>query len=316
MERINMENENKNIIRSHHDGDGICSGYFTSFKYPYRIEIWDGNFGDTTGMKKGDIMTDMHPTGDWDGIVIDHHLGKGYPLAHKYKLIYDTVPASLIAWREFKEDIPESEWWKLAIGLKGDGQPELLPYEVFQSCPQLLLKYETSMSDKKSYGKYYSMYDYVFHHLSAPVNAFLRMKDSDGAIKLISESKQPFDIIYSDEANNARSKVNSEFLKIVRNHRTYQFADGKLGLIVFYSKFRMSGYIASALHSSIGVNSLIAINRATNRGSLRGVLADYWEGRLKPLEYLEIGGHSGFKGVTLRKVNTEAFINDLTEMLQ
>ena len=308
---------NENIIRCHHDADGITSGYFTSFKYPYEIQIFDGDFGDSTGMNNGDIMCDMHPTGDWEGIVIDHHSGEnGYPLAHKYKLIYDIVPATLIAWREFKEDIPKTEWWKICIGLKGDGQPELIPFEVFQSCPQLLIEYETSMSDRKSYGKYPSYFDYPFQHLSSPVNAFLRMGDYEGALKLIRECRQPFDMMYSDEANNARGKVNTEFMRIIHNHRAYRFADGKLGLITFHSKYKMSGYIASALQTSIGVDTLVAINRKTNRGSMRGNLALYWKGRLSKLDYVHIGGHPGFMGFQLNNKNVECLIDDLTEMLQ
>ena len=115
----------------------------------------------------------------------------------------------------------------------------------------------------------------------------------------------------------AKSKVNSEFLSIIRNHRTYRFAESKLGLIIFNSKFRMSGYIASALQTSVGVDTLIAINQRTKRGSLRGDLALYWKGIFdgnKNMDYVTVGGHPKYMGISITK-NPEVFIEDLTEML-
>ena len=81
-----MEIENA-VIRGHHDADGITSSYFTSYHLEGRckIELWDGQFGDSTGLKKGDWMCDMHPTEDFEGTVLDHH--GPYTLNHKYKLI-------------------------------------------------------------------------------------------------------------------------------------------------------------------------------------------------------------------------------------
>ena len=315
---MNKEERKENIIIAHHDADGITTAYFTSFKYPYRIEFCDTEFGDTTGLKKGDWMVDMRPREDnIEGLnVLDHH--GPYPLAHKYNLIYDTVPASLIAWREFKEDIPKSEWWKIAIGLYGDGAPELIPYEVYKSCPQLIIKYESYMSNKKNYstGNYPTYFSYPYLHLSSAINSFLRISNYDGALKCITESKQPFDIINSPEVASAKKIVNDEYLKILNNHKAYTFSDGRLGLITFNSNYRMSGYIASSLASSLDVNTLIAVNKKDGRGSLRGDLALYWKGKLEEsgeFNYIEIDGHPGFMGFKCKK-NVEVFIEDLSKI--
>ena len=96
------------IIRNHHDADGITAGYFAAYGYPkHKLEIWDGAFGDTTGMKKGDVMCDMRPIQNLaDIIVYDHHLP--HREDHKYKLISsEDMPASYITWNEFKDNIPK-----------------------------------------------------------------------------------------------------------------------------------------------------------------------------------------------------------------
>ena len=170
-----MGNENKTRLFSHWDADGISASYFASYHVPNaEIVISEGEFGDVSKLKKGDWLIDQHPLADFEGTVLDHHLGDGYPLAHKYKLIYDTVPATLIAWREFKEDIPKDEWFKVVVGLMGDGQPELIPAEVFKECPQLLNWRKTSAYKKYNWTiSYYPTYKL----LSSPINAFLRKGD-------------------------------------------------------------------------------------------------------------------------------------------
>ena len=91
-------------IRAHHDADGITSAYFTSFGVKdSKIELWDGEFGDVTGLKKGDWMCDMRPNKDLKGLtVIDHHLP--HMEEHEYELFGEDVPASLIAFNKFKEE--------------------------------------------------------------------------------------------------------------------------------------------------------------------------------------------------------------------
>ncbi|MBE3093918.1 MAG: hypothetical protein IMZ52_02725, partial [Actinobacteria bacterium] len=184
------------ILRGHFDADGITSIFLTSYHVENpKLEVWSGEFGDTTGLKTGDWMCDMHPIEGQEvpeGLnILDHHAIETYPIKRKYNLFSDTVPASLIAWRLFHEDIPKSQWWKVAVGVMGDGQPELIPYEIFQACPQLLNRIKTSAfwNDKT--------FEYTLNHwiayklVSSPINALLRVKAYDKAIKLISEAETP-----------------------------------------------------------------------------------------------------------------------------
>ena len=306
-------NDEKHILRGHYDMDGCCSSYLTSFGVPNsQIEIWSGEFGDTTGLKKGDWLCDMRPLEDKiEGLnVLDHH--GPYPLAHKYNLIYDIVPATLIAWNKFREEIPKDEWWKCAGGIVGDGQPELIPYEVFKSCPALLNKIKTSAY--QSYGKWKFGSYYVYKLLSSPVNSLLRKGDYDNALRLVIESKTPYDIINDEIAQQAKSDVRAEFEKAVKNCEQVEF--NNLCVIIFYSKYRLGGYIASALGDSFDGKTIIAINRGRDgHGSIRGELALYWKERLKPLEYFQADGHPGFLGCRCKK-NPSVFLDDLTEMLQ
>jgi len=297
-------------IRCHHDADGITTGYFTAYGVPgAKLEIWDGKFGDTTGLKEGDYMVDMRPIQNMKGLnVIDHH--GPHREDRKYNLIIDEVPASLIAWREFKDDIPKAEWWKLAIGLMGDGQPELIPTEVFDSCPQLLTKIKTS--SYSSYGKWKIGYYPVYKLLSSYVNSFLRIGKHDDAINLISYSQSPINILHSSKAIVAKIEVKKDFENIVKTCDSYQFEN--LAVFIFNSDFRMTGYVASALQDSVEGKPIIAINRKDGSGSLRGDLAYYWRDKLKHLEYITVDGHPGFCGLTCT-ANPDTFIEDLIKLL-
>jgi len=277
------------------------------------IIISTGEFGDVSELKEGDWLVDQHPLEDKAKInVLDHH--GTYDLKRSYNLIYDDVPAGLIVWNNFKEEIPKSEWWKVVCAIVGDGQPELIPYEIFKQEPSLLNQLKTSAY--QSYGKWKLSYYPIYKLLSSPINAFLRKGDFDDALRLITEAKKPVDIIYNREAIKAKAEVRSEFEKCVKNCDSYDFQN--LNLILFYSDFRMSGYIASALQNSLEGKTIMAINKKNGRGSLRGDLAIFWRDRFKDVdgfEYLVCDGHAGFMGATL-KVNHEIFVEDLTKLLQ
>jgi len=304
--------KDKVVIRAHWDADGITSAYFASYGIPNSvIEFKEGEFGDTTGLKKGDWMVDMRPNTNMEGLnVIDHHLPHKYKDI-KYNATLDEVPASLIAWRKFKDDIPKSEWWKLAIGLVGDGQPELIPPEVFEECPQLLTKIKTSAY--QSYGKWNIGYYPVYKLLSSYVNAHLRKGEFTEALNLMRYSQTPVAILHSLKAKAAKASIKAEFENIVKTADSYQFDD--LVVFLYNSNYRMSGYMASSLQNSFSGKTIMAIDRGKGRGSLRGDLCHYWQDKLKHLEYLILDGHPGFFGVTCT-VNTETLIEDIIKSLQ
>lgn len=297
-------------IRFHHDGDGIIAGYFTAYgvKNP-KLEGWDGAFGDCTGLKKGDYMVDMRPMQNMEGLnVIDHHLP--HREDRKYNLISDTVPASLIAWREYKEKIPKGEWWKLAIGLMGDGQPELIPTEVYETCPELLTEIKTSAY--KSYGKWNLGSYPIYKLLSSNVNSLLRKSNFTEALNLVKYSENPHNILHSLKAKAAKRDVSMEFESIIKNSDMYNFP--LLALFVFQSDYRMSGYVASAMQSSLSGKTVMAINRKTGSGSLRGDLACYWRDKLKHLDYLICDGHPGFMGMSITS-NPDNLVEDILKVI-
>jgi len=297
------------IIRAHHDADGLISAYFTAYGVPKaQIQLWDGEFGDTTGLKEGDYMVDMRPKQNMKGLnVIDHH--GPYPEDREYELITGEKPASYLCWEKFKEEIPKSDWWKLAIGVCGDGQPELIPAEIFNECPQLLSRMKTSAG--MYYGKWKINYYPLYKSLSSHVNSLLRKSEFEKAINLIRFSDTPLNIVTSSDAITAKREVKDEFEKIIKTSKSYDFED--IAIFVFNSDFRMSGYIASAMQHSLD-KTIMAINMRTGRGSLRGDLALYFKDKMKDLEYLYIDGHPGFMGLSIT-VNPDVLIYDLIDIL-
>jgi hypothetical protein len=294
-------------IRAHHDADGITAAYFLSLTIPdSKIQLWDGQFGDTTGLQSGDFMVDMRPKQNMEGLTVYDHHGP-YPEDRKYNLYTSEEPASWIVWTIHKDKIPKDKWWILAIGLLGDGQPELIPYEVFKTCPMLLTKIKTSTF--QNYGKWKNSYYPLYKLLSSKVNALLRIRAYDAALKLILTSENPMDILNSKEASLAKSKVKTEFETIMRSCEVYTFEN--LNVYIYESNYRMAGYIATVMNQE-EQTTVLAINRVDGSGSLRGDLALYWREVLKELGYLEVDGHPGFMGARLMD-KPEVLISDLAK---
>ena len=296
-------------IYCHHDADGICSAHFVALVTPdAKIKVVD-EFGSTKGWEKGDIMVDMRPNNpNIEGLVIDHHLP--HPEPHKYELISDVVPASLITWRLYKDKIPKEEWWKLAIGVMGDGQPELIPIEIYEECPSLLKNVKTSIY--QSYGKWNINMMPLYKLLSSSINSFLRKGEYDSALNLLKYSESPMDIYSSEDTRISKADVRNEFTASVKDADIFDYDN--LAVIIFYSKYRMSGYIGSSLQSSLNHKTIMAINKRDGSVSLRGDLATYYKNKLKDIDYLEIDGHAGFMGGKLKK-NYHTLIKDLNSIL-
>ena len=296
-------------IFGHHDPDGIVSSYFTTFEYPdSTIKIVE-KFGDTQHWVDGSIMCDMRPDNpDIEGLVIDHHLP--HPKEHKYTLISDDVPAGLIAWKQFKDKIPKSEWWKVSIALCGDGQPELIPTEVYKECPSLLKRVKTS--GYQSYGKWNINMFPIYKLMSSGLNAIMRKGEYGQALDLLKYSISPFELYNSDATRVAKMEIKNDFKMAVTESEIVDY--GNLALVIFHSHYRMSGYVASALMDTLRGKTIMAINKRNGSLSLRGDLAYYYRDILSSIEYLKTDGHPGFCGGKLTK-SCNTFINDLNEIL-
>ena len=297
-------------IRFHHDSDGITSAYLTSFGVKNaKLDGWDGAFGDTTGLKAGDWMVDMRPKHNMMNLnVIDHHLP--HPKDRKYNLIYDRPePASLQCWEYFKDYIPKEEWWKVVIGIVGDGQPELIPPQVFESCPMLLTNWKTSMY--QNYGKWKVNYFPMYKLMSSGINAILRRHDFETAIQVMKYVKTPDQLLNDSRIAKAKAQVSAEFKRIQDNCKSYELP--LVNVFVYESQYRMTGYIASTMGGATD-KTTIAINSLDQSGSLRGDLAEYIKYKTRDLDYLTLDGHSGFMGMKVR-VDPEVFVNDLIKVL-
>lgn len=310
-------------IVTHWDADGITAGLFTSYGIPdseLQIAVYEKGFGCIDGLTEDDWMVDMKPQDiNWPGHVLDHHFP--YDKDHKHKLIpdisnelyhyaSDIIPASYIAWETFKDKIPKNEWWKLAIGLGGDGALDLMPTEVFDECPMLFHSIKTSAF--QSYGKW-SINTYpLYTLLSSCVNAFLRKGEYDTAIYTMKFCQSPMELYNLPDVQIAKKDISNEYKVAVTDSEMYEF--GNLVVILFDSRYRMSGYIASSIMEAFKGKTIMAINNKSGSISLRGKQAPYYKDKLRPLDYVTIDGHREYMGGKLHK-NPSVFIEDLAKLL-
>jgi len=311
------------FIRCHHDSDGITSAYFTSFGVPdseIQIQPVGKEFGDTEGLTKDDWMCDMRPSDpNWEGHVLDHHFP--YAENHKHKLIpdidnklyhyaSDIIPATYIAWETFKDKIPKCEWWKICIGLGGDGALDLTPPEVFEECPMLMTPIKTSAY--QSYGNWKINTYPLYSLLSSCMNSFLRKYDYESAIYAMKFCQSPIELYNLPDVQIAKREVKSDYETCIKDAEIYEF--GGLVVVIFSSKFRMSGYISSSLSNTFNGKTIMAINEKTGSVSLRGTLSPYYKHKLSSLDYLTLDGHNMYMGGKLHK-NPSVLINDLATLL-
>jgi len=310
-------------VRCHWDADGVTSALFTNYGVPdseIEVGVYEKGFGCTEGLTKDDWMVDMRPQDkDWNGHCIDHHFP--HPDDRKYELtpdiseeLYtnapDIIPASLLAWRKFKDKIPKDEWWKLCIGLGGDGSLELTPPEVFKECPSLLTPVKTSAY--QTYGRWKISTYPVYMLLSSCINSLLRKGDYETAVYILKFVKSPMELYNLQDVEIAKRDVKNEYKTAVTDASMYEFGD--LVVVLFESKYRMSGYVSSSLQDAFTGKTIMAINTKTGSISLRGKLSPYYKLKLSVLDYIHIDGHAEFMGGKLHE-NPDKFIRDVAELL-
>jgi len=295
-------------VASHHDADGVTSLYLFSLVYPINFYHFPSLFGETESIRYEneyhniDVMLDMVPRNDLKNlIVIDHH---NHPDIHKYYLIHDNVPTSLILYNLFKDLIPDEDKWKVCVGLVGDGRAELIPVELWDKFPVLL----ESLATVRTYRGNLSIYkNIIWYLLSSNINYACRVGKPGVAYNSLKAAKYPTDIIRDSALNAARETINIELRDIEQ-----RFTGLDLGRILLYpieSEYVVESLLAAKL-SSREKKLIIVINTRTGNGSIRGVLSNWLVSKLTPKGY-ELGGHPGYAGINIGKKSLEEFMNDL-----
>jgi len=295
-------------IHCHDDADGLTSALFTSFAINPEKILVKTKFGDISDWSKGDYMVDMRPESpDIEGVVIDHHLD--HPDERNYTLIWDDVPATMIAFNTFKEHIPKTQYWKAVIGLGGDAALHLLTSEIIESDPQLRMNVKTSISSKWDVNVHYYP---LYRMLSSDINALLRIRKINEALQLMILSERPLDIHENEDVISAKSILKDEVKRVLNSCEVYSIKE--VNVAVINTEFKLTGYIATILDKS-GASTTIVINKNDRSVSVRGDLALYLKEKLNSLNYIEFSGHPGFMGGHIGGGNVYKLLDDLTQAL-
>lgn len=281
-------------LYAHSDADGITGAYFVFLGENIDNVIFPEEFGDVSGWQEDDIMIDMKPNDESiKGLVIDHH--PGHKNSRNYTLIYsDIKPASLLAFEQYKSKIPEKEWWKLAVGLSGDGAINMLPYDVYKNCRELTYGFKTWSGT--SYGQERVSFIKVYKLLSSNINLYARINKPDLALRVLSEADSPLDLLENEETKALKENLSKTLESIKKDTIIYELPN--LVFLLYSSNLRIGGIIASTFESSLN-KTIIAVEKNSGKVSARGdlvfALKDYLENK-KASDLLKLDGHPGFMG--------------------
>jgi len=297
----------------HGDADGLASACIIAsiFKvredsnYPYSPEIF-GDYIDS------DLAVDLgSPLGAYDGIIIDHH--PDHPENPEYRLVLGIEPTGVILYKLFKDLIPDNKIWLVCLSACGDGQPEVIPSDVWMRSPFLW-----EMQGKIYRDQYRKIRTYpypLFSIISGPINSMCRMGDVMGAYKLLRSAKSVREIINNPVAKRASEKLSGEIKRIFSSNPIIEQIK-HISIVVIESDYSISGRVATELSNSESYMTFVVINKKTRSISIRGILTKYITDRLSEKGYIA-GGHAGFGGVSLLSEEDqplETFMNDLREI--
>ena len=281
-------------IVTHHDADGVSSAILLlkslGLKYNEVEIIFPEEFGDVTS--NPDFCLDMRPdkgSEHFIGSVIDHH--PGHPKEHDYQLYWEDVPTSVVVFNNFNDLIDSKDRWYAAVGAVGDGQPEKIPYQLFQEFPELL-----DIKRTKVYkGKFTEFTELpLYKSISSPVNALIRIGKPIEALRLLWDCKNPSDILKVKEFEIAKAKMWAEINKVLNTKGISYRIGYYIHVWTIESRYNIGGVIASMDSSDNGVTSIV-YNKKTGAGNIRGDLSKLIE--MKFLEHgITAGGHYGFAG--------------------
>jgi len=242
---------------------------------------------------------------EFKGVVIDHH---DHPNPW-YMLLWDIVPTSLIVYNTFKDKIPDIHKWKVAGGLVGDGQSELIPSEIWDLFPVLL---EERTYLYASYGKVKEYPQIVYQMLSSPVNAMCRLGNAVDAIKIIKRAKHPDDILENPVMKNDVLTIRKEEQRILTEYNILKTVKNVVSIMEIESNAWISSRIASKIQANNPRKTIVVVNPRKSEISIRGTLASYLGEKLRQAGFL-CGGHPGFWGGSIEETQT---VRDLVETIR
>jgi len=309
-QQLKKEVEPIEKLALHDDADGITSGVLLSFVLKIK-KVWAPlDFGewpikprkiDGEMFYPPDACVDMVPANpQWPGkLCIDHHPGHPPEGQRAYKLIWGEVPTSLIIYNLFRDYIPKEHRWKVVCGIVGDGQPELIPPEVFKETPQLLENYVTVY---EKYGKIELRKFPIYLKLSAPLNAACKIPDKwYTAYSVLRNATDPIDILEDPALDAARKFVDDEYRRILKESNAIQLNNG-IRLWKIQSDYKLERTLAFVAEQRDRITTVV-VNVKTGRGSIRGTLAQAVFQHLQSKGFIA-SGHPGYGGLRLKPDQT------------
>jgi len=295
----------------HDDADGVTSAVLMSYVFKIN-KVWaPDDFGEwpvapykVPGQEQlelpPDVCVDMVPANpEWVGLAIDHHPNHPPEGKRSYQLIYGEAPASVIVYTLFKELIPQEHRWKVVVGAVGDGQPELIPPEIWREFPILL---EESVTPRERYGKLETSNYPLYLRLSSGINAVCKIPEKwYVGYAILRNAKSPWDLINDSSLKSAKELVESERERIYRETSPIQLRNG-IRVWAFQSETKIERTLAWEMWDT-DKRTIVAINSATGRGSIRGTLATLVYEHLTAHGF-KASGHPGFGGLKLKPDQT------------
>jgi len=303
---------NPSRISTHADADGLASCALIKSMVSKKIVV---NIPSVFGHidARSTLVLDQVPKTDTHALVIDHHPLKAHTGKDNYPLIHDTVPTSLIVYQVFKEQIPMTETWKVAVGLVGDQQPYMIPPEIWETYTELLDEL-VSIGKSRGASKYWQASNPLWLSLSN-INYLCRLGGSAPyqALNLLIDAKHPYDLIYNEAILNARDLILKEIERLTKESK--RMIDlGALRVWFIQSEYVVEGLLSSSLQS-LDKKTLIVFNENKHKFSIRGVLTGYLIEKLK--HKYEIGGHPlAGAGVLTEGQTVNRFMSDLRLILK
>ena len=310
LEELRRKIEPIKKLALHDDADGVSSAVLLS--YVFKVEkVWaPSDFGvwnikpykDKTGQTiyPPDVCVDMVPANPkWDGFCIDHHPAHPPEDKRVYRLIHGDVPTAVIIYKLFRNYIPKEHRWKVVVGAVGDGQPEVIPPEIWREYPELLEKY---ISTWERYSRIETSSFPLYLKLSSPINAACKIPDKWYiAYSVLRAAKSPLDILEDSALKNAKEYVDDEFKQVVKNSHAIELTNG-IRLCTISTELKLERTIAYMLEQKDKITTVV-INEKTKRGSIRGTLATLVYEHLQQ-EGFKASGHPGFGGLVLSPTQT------------